>query len=117
MLNNIISLTIRGGLTFVIGLLTANIVDSVLGMHNDVPTIIAIIVFIIGGIYSLSNFNNPYNITAVKNTDNKISEIIDGKNKQKIEEDMLRVKKLLDSGILTEDEFNHKIKLLKSKYL
>ena len=116
MLSNIISLIIRGGLTFGIGLLIGLTMSKSFGLH-DVSMIMASIVWIAGGIYSLSNFNNPYNITAIENIKNKISEIIDGKNKQKIEEEMLRVKKLLDSGILTEDEFNDRIKLLKSKFL
>ncbi len=108
---------IRGGITLGIGYLIGAGSDAVLAVGNAESLVIASIVWIIGGIYSLSNFNNPYNLTKVKSTDNKISRIIDGKNKQKIEEEMLRVKKLLDNDILTKDEYDHKIKVLKSKYL
>lgn len=117
MLNNIISLIIRGGITFGIGFLIGAGSDVVLAVGDTPSLVIASIVWIIGGIYSLSNFNDPYNFIKITSTENKISEIIDSKNKQKIEEEMLRVKKLLDNDILTKDEYDHKIKVLKSKYL
>lgn len=117
MLSKIISLLIRGGVTFGIGLLVGIALHD--GLDRDVigeiPEITASIIWIVGGIYSLANFNNFFSV--LKNVENKVSEAIDNKNKQKIEEKMLRVKKLLDSNILTEDEYNQKMKSLKEKYL
>lgn len=116
MLNKIISLLIRGGVTFGIGWLVGFTLYEGLDVRGDIPIVIASIIWITGGIYSLANFNNSYNFSALKNVENKVSEAIDNKNKQKIEEEMLRVKKLLDNKILTEDEYNQKMKSLKEKY-
>ena len=91
--------------------------NSGLEVRGDIPIVTAIIIWIAGGIYSLANLNNSYNFSALKNVKNKVSESIDYKNKQKIEEEMLRVKKLFNNNILTEDEYNQKIKSLKEKYL
>ena len=37
--------------------------------------------------------------------------------RKKIESDMLRIKNLYDNGILTQDEYDQKIQILKDKYL
>jgi hypothetical protein len=117
MLSKIISLSIRGGVIFGIGFLVGATLHNGLDFRGDIPIITASIIWIAGGIYSLANFNNPYNLSSLKYVENKFSESIDNRNRQKIEEEMLRVKKLLDSEILTEDEYNQKMKSLKEKYL
>ena len=117
MLNRIISLLIRGGVTFGIGFLVGATLHDGLDVRDGIPIITASIIWISGGLYSLANFNNSYNFSALKNAEKKVSEAIENKNKQKIEEEMLRVKKLLDNNILTEDEYNQKMKSLKEKYL
>jgi hypothetical protein len=82
-----------------------------------IPIITASIIWIVGDIYSLAYFNNSYNFSALKNADHRILEVIVKRKKQKIEEEMLQIKRLLDNGILTEDEYNQKMKPLKEKYL
>ena len=117
MLNKIITLLIRGGITFGIGVLAIVILYDGLGVTGDIRFVPADIIWIAGGIYSLLNFNNSYKFSALEKVDNKASELIDNKNKLKIEQEMLRVKKLLDNNILTEEEYSHKMKSLKQKYL
>ena len=116
MLDKIISLSIRVGVACGVGFIVGITVHNVVG--NDISVFLASIIWFVGGIYSLYNFNNPYNFVfvAVKNAENKVAEILDNKNKQKIEEEMLRVKNLRDNDILTEDEYNRKMKSLKDKY-
>ena len=115
MLNKLFALAVRGGVTFGIGLGLGLILN--IGFDKDIVELSMIGVWILGGIYSLIKFNQPFNINALEEADDKIHNIIDDQSKKKIEEDMLRIKKLLDSGILTQEEYEHKIKVLKNKYL
>lgn len=117
MINKIISLLVRGGVTFGIGLLVAAILHDGFDTGVETRILTASIIWIAGGIYSLANFNNSYKFSALQNIENKVSRSIDNNNRKKIEEEMLRVKKLLDNNILTKDEYNQKMKSLKEKYL
>lgn len=116
MLNKVISLLVRGGVVFGIGWLVGATLHEGLDVRGYIPIVTASIIWIAGGFYSLANFNNSYNFSFLKNIENKASEASVNKNKKKVEEEMLRVKKLLDSKILTEDEYNQKMKSLKEKY-
>lgn len=117
MLNKIISLAIRLGATFAAVILAIIIVEGTTDVSRDIQITVYIAIWALGVIYSLYNFNNPYIFAALKQTENRISEAIESKDKKKIEEEMLRVKQLKDTGILTDEEYDIKIKSLKDKYL
>jgi hypothetical protein len=110
MINKILSLLIRGGITVIIGFAIGAPLESIE---------IASIIWIIGGIYTLAKFNDSYNIVVVTTAkiENKISGVMDENSKKKIESDMLSVKNLYDNGILTQDEYDKKMQILKNKYL
>lgn len=107
MINKIFTLIIRGGVTGILGLAVGAPLHSIE---------IASAIWIIGGIYTLVRFNDSYNIAALRSAEDKMVEIVDNKNKQKLEEEMLRIKNLRDKDILTEDEYNRKMNSLKDKY-
>lgn len=117
MLNKIISLAIRLGATFAAVILAIIIMEGAMDVSSDITITVYIAIWALGVIYSLYNFNNPYIFAALKQTENRISEAIESKDKKKIEEEMLRVKQLKDTGILTDEEYDIKIKSLKDKYL
>lgn len=116
MLEKLFSLLIRCGITFGIGWAVGAAIGETL--HNEsFALMVAFAIWLFGGIYSFLKFNAPYNIFALKNTENQIIEVLDKRNKRKIEDDMLKIKQLLDNGILTQDEYDKKIQELKNKYL
>lgn len=117
MINKIFTLLIRVGITFGLGYAIGASVDGIPSSSRNAPILVASVIWIFGGIYSLLKFNDSYNILALTNTENKIAEVIDEKNKKKIEDNMLRIKSLYDNGILTQDEYDQKIKTLKDNYL
>lgn len=108
MLNKLFSFLIRGGITFALGLAVGYLLDSLLA---------ASIIWVLGGIYALAKINDSYNISGLTSVENKITGAIDENNKKKIEADMLRIKNLYDKDILTQDEYDKKIQILKAKYL
>jgi len=116
MLDKLFSLLIRCGITFVVGLAVGATLGE-LKFGDDFSLMVAIAIWLFGGIRSLFKFNAPYNIVVLKNTENQIIEVLDRKNKRKIEDDMLKIKQLFDNGILTQDEYDKKIQELKNKYL
>jgi hypothetical protein len=118
MLNKLLTFVIRAGVIFGVGMIVGGLIlNDIFGMTGDLSLIVASIIWVIGGIYSLLKFNTAYSFIFLKNAEQKITEIIDHKNKQKIENEMLRIKQLLDNDILTENEYNCKMKILKGKYL
>lgn len=75
---------------------------------------IAIIVWVIGVIISIIKFNISFDF--LKKFEKTVFNGIDNLKKHEIEKEMIRVKELLDKQILTQNEYNEKIKLLKEKY-
>ncbi len=61
-------------------------------------------------------FHDSYDFSVLKIVVGKFVDFAGKKNKVKIEDEMLRVKDLLDKGILTEAEYNNKMKSLKREY-
>jgi uncharacterized membrane protein (Fun14 family) len=110
MINKVLSFLIRGGITGVLGFAVGAPLRSIE---------IASIIWVIGGIYTLSKFNHPFKIVVLMTDkiENKANVVIDENSKKKIESDMLRIKNLYDNGILTQDEYDQKIQILKDKYL
>ena len=116
MLNKLFALAVRGVVTFGIGVGLGFTLYKGFDSGKHIAEFSMLGIWLLGGIYSLVKFNQPFNINALEKADDKIHNIIDVQSKKKIEDDMLRVKKLLDSGILTQEEYEHKIKGLKNKY-
>ncbi len=117
MLNKLFALAVRGGITFGIGVGLGLALNEGFNIERPIPMLAGTTVWLLGGIYSLLKFNQPFNVNALEEADDKIHNIIDDQSKKKIEDDMLRVKELLDSRILTKDEYEQKMKILKEKYL
>lgn len=117
MLNKLFALAVRGGITFGVGFGVGITLNEGFNSGSTITGLVAGVIWISGGIYSLLKFNQPFNVNALEEVDEKIHNIIDEQSKKKIEDEMLRVKQLLDSGILTKDEYDQKIKVLKNKYL
>ena len=117
MLNKLFALAVRGGITFGIGFTIAFTLNVSFNSGEAIAWLVAGSIWLTGGIYSFSKFNTPFNVNSLKEVDDKIHSIIDDKNMKKTEDVMLRVKKLLDSGILTQEEYEQKMKVLKNKYL
>lgn len=117
MLNKLFALSVRGGITFGLAIGLVLTLKESFNAAILIQNLAGTAVLILGGIYSLLKFNQPFNINALEEVDSKIRNIIDDQSKRKVEDDMLRVKKLLDSGILTQEEYEQKIKVLKNKYL
>lgn len=117
MLNKLFALLVRGGITFGIAVGVAFTLD--IGFNSDRKTvdIVAYGIMLFGAIYAFSKFNQPFGISVLEDVDEKIHNALDEKSKHKIEDDMLRLKNLLDSNILTQDEYEQKINILKKKYL
>jgi len=115
MIIKLLSLLIRGGVVFGFGYLIGFTLHEGFNLKQNIPIVGASIIWISGGLYSLLKFNVPFSVLI--QLKNSISVIIDDKNKNKIEESMIRTKKLFDNGILTQDEYDKKIKELKEKYL
>lgn len=82
MLNKLFSLIVRGGITFGIGLGVGLGLNE--GMHTDDGNGVGIVIWIIGGIYSLLKFNQPFNVNVLEQADDKIDNIIDEQSKKKI---------------------------------
>ncbi|MBL0686870.1 MAG: hypothetical protein JJV94_03480 [Sulfurospirillum sp.] len=114
MLNKLFALAVRAGITFGIGF--APLFQG-FELDDDIRIILVFGIWILGGIYSFLKFNQPFNINALEKADKKIHSAIDDQSKKKIEGAMLRIKKLLDSGILTQEEYSQKMEVLKNKYL
>jgi len=108
MINKIFSFLIRGGVTCALGFAVGVPLDSL-------PP--AIFIWVVGGIYTLVTINDSYNIPGLTSAENKIIGSIDENRKKKIAADMLTIKNLYDKDILTQDEYDKKIQVLKDQYL
>lgn len=90
MFNKILALAIRGGVIFLLGAVILLISDEFgieLGIKRSMTEFIVIAFWVLGGIYALLNFNNSYDFGAIKTVENKVGEIIDDKEKQRIEDE------------------------------
>jgi len=117
MINKIITLAIRLGATWLIAVIVAQIVYSNMGSSNSPYEVVGGLIGLIGLVYALFKFNDHYTFGAASKAENQIGEVIDKKKKFQTEEEMLRVKKLFDQGILTKEEYEQKMDNLKAKYL
>jgi len=121
MLNKLITLIIRAVavyfIAFGIALSIGEVFLKEIPNHNDYFVALLFFLWGIGGIYSLLKFNQPYHFISVEIVGDKILDTIDDKQKYKIEEDMLRLKKLYDEDILTDNEYKIKLQVLKERYL
>jgi len=114
MLSKILSFLMRCISIACIGWLAGAGSYGILGVGSNSSELIASIVWIVGGITSIVKFNIPYDF--LKDFESAVFNRIGNVKKQEIENEMLRVKGLLDSKILTQDEYNEKMKSLKEKY-
>lgn len=117
MINKILTLAIRLGITWLIAVVIAEIVYQNAGHPNNPYEVVGWSIGLIGFIYSIIKFNNHFNFGIASKAENQISEVIDKKMKLQTEDEMLRIKNLYDQGILTKEEYDQKISILKKKYL
>lgn len=117
MINKLITLAIRLGVTWIFVLIGFQTVfNRTEGWDGPAP-LVGFVIGLIGLIYSQAKFNDHYTFGAASKAENQINEVFDKKKKLQTEEEMLRVKNLFDQGILTEEEYEQKMNKLKDKYL
>lgn len=116
MFNKVLTLLFRstlvGFLGFAVGASLAEF-----DVNRPFPLVFASIVWILGGLYTLKKFEAPFKLSGITKVENIVSEYIKSNKQRKIAEEMLRVKQLRDSNILTEEEYVRKMNHLKEKYL
>lgn len=123
MLNKIVSFFIRGGLSILIGLLIGASITTIdyqtrsdLELTGSTPFLIACFIWFVGGCYTISKIKKPYHFSWVTKVEKEFFESREDKKKKKLEDNMFRVKQLFDSQIITQEEYEERIKSLKEKY-
>lgn len=115
MISKLLSFLVGAGIIIGLGWIIGATLYNGFHIRSNIPLLVASVIWFFGGLYVLQKFNQPFNV--IKGIYKKVSDVIGEKNKRKTEDDMLRLKHLLDSEILTKEEYEIKIKTLKDKYL
>ena len=92
--------------------ITLGIIE-VFGKHHNILYTVMTLTWLIAGIMALIYVKDIYQAIAKPKIDEEIHE----RNVRKIENELLRAKKLLDNGILTQKEFDTKVKNAKKDIL
>jgi hypothetical protein len=116
MLKKILSFAIRAIATLFAGLGIGSLLYEI-GIGNDMSISVAVVIWIIGGLYTLGTINRPFKLIILDSAGNIVNEKVRDIDRKKMEDKMIRLKMLKDSGILADVEYNTELNKIKEAYL
>lgn len=122
MLGKIISLVIRGAIVGVGCVIVSLILYEINGTRGNVLEIGVFSVGLIGSLWALAKFNSPFKFVQpiahiARSAGGSLATAVNEKAKRKTADEMFELKKLMDEGILSQEEYDRKMSSLKRKYL